>query len=304
MRDNNYRIGKKNETAQAMVEFVVWIPLLLIIIGGIFQFALIYKAKITLNYATFQAVRTGTINNASLSKMETSFASNMAPLYTSSYMSIPQGSNSQTAECENNFGASSSDDDAKRIARVGTNTIMMSDTKIGSVLDNEGAGMDDKWTSEKVLCARRLVQRQIEDGFVKLTIVNPSSASFAAFRISKNYKGNTLARMIPNDNLMYRNANINSTSLQSLQDANLLKLHVGYCYKLIIPFVNKIIHELVKEESKPDGDTLGAICDAGGKSALSDTAKNQRYGIPLYAQSTMRMQSEAYLCETTKTCGN
>ena len=110
--------------------------------------------------------------------------------------------------------------------------------------------------------------------------------------------------MIPNDNLMYRNANINSTSLQSLQDANLLKLHVGYCYKLIIPFVNKIIHELVKEESKPDGNTLGAICDAGGKSALNDTAKNQRYGIPLYAQSTMRMQSEAYLCETTKTCGN
>ena len=303
MPHNNYRIGKKNGTAQAMVELVIWIPLLLIIIGGIFQFALIYKAKITLNYATFQAVRTGTINNASLSKMETSFASNMAPLYTSSYMSIPQGSNSQTAECENNFGASSSDD-VERTARVGTNTIMMSDTKIRSVLDNEGAGMDDKWSSEKVYCARRIVQRQIEDGFAKLTIINPSSESFTAFRISKNYKGDTLARMIPNDNLMYRNANINSTSQQSLQDANLLKLHVGYCYKMIIPFVNKIIHELVKEKSPPDANTLGAICDAGGNSALADSAENQRYGIPLYAQSTMRMQSDAYLCEITKTCGS
>jgi hypothetical protein len=181
---------------------------------------------------------------------------------------------------------------------------MMSDTKIRSVLDNEGAGMDDKWSSEKVYCARRIVQRQIEDGFAKLTIINPSSESFTAFRISKNYKGDTLARMIPNDNLMYRNANINSTSQQSLQDANLLKLHVGYCYKMIIPFVNKIIHELVKEKSPPDENTLGAICDAGGKSALADSAENQRYGIPLYAQSTMRMQSDAYLCEITKTCGS
>ena len=49
---------------QAMVEFIcVLVPLLLLILGAI-QFALIYQAKITLNYAAFEAARAGSLTGA------------------------------------------------------------------------------------------------------------------------------------------------------------------------------------------------------------------------------------------------
>lgn len=47
---------------------------------------------------------------------------------------------------------------------------------------------------------------------------------------------------IPNDNLMYRPTAVDGGV--SVQDANLLKIQVTYCFKLIVPFVNRLIHGL------------------------------------------------------------
>ena len=66
------RAFQTRQSAQAMVEFVIILPVMLMLILAIVQFGLIYRAKVTLNYATFQAVRAGTINNASMSEMELS----------------------------------------------------------------------------------------------------------------------------------------------------------------------------------------------------------------------------------------
>jgi len=68
-----------------MVEFLIILPVMLLLVMGTIQFAFIYQAKHTLNYATFHTARAGTINNLSMSAMEMAFASNMAPLYTHSY---------------------------------------------------------------------------------------------------------------------------------------------------------------------------------------------------------------------------
>lgn len=75
-------INKQQCRGQAMVEFIIIFMVMIMLVFGIFQFTLIYKAKITLNYATFEAVRAGAVNNARLSAVKQAFARGMAPLYT------------------------------------------------------------------------------------------------------------------------------------------------------------------------------------------------------------------------------
>lgn len=298
MQPNKFRISKKREAAQAMVEFVIIMPVLLMMVLGIIQFALVYKAKITLNYATFQTVRAGTINNASLSAMQTAFASNMAPLYATSYFNSPPLD--PTELCTTSFLTT----ETARNARTGANRIM--DTGLRNVLDNPGSGMDDKWGSDQVFCARRIVQNQIDNGFANFTVVNPTTFSFDKFGIDAYYDSSgSIKRMIPNDNLMYRDADV-IDSIQSVQDANLLKVHVGYCYELFIPFINRMVWAIQTNTSAttqggigpPTAGTFAATCLAAGDS----TNLNRRFGIPLYAQGIMRMQSPAVQCEINDNC--
>ena len=310
IREEISRLNKRNQTAQAMVEFVIVLPVMLLLIMSIIQFALIYKAKMTLNYATFQTVRTGTLNHASMSAMKTAFSSNMAPLFTTSYLSM---TDSDTDECTSNF----LNTDAGRVARVGTAQIM--DNGLRGVLDRDIA---TKFSSKNVLCARRIVKDQIDAGFVRISVVNPIQPdSFNNFGVTAYYDGNdSMETMIPNDNLMYRDKKVmgSSDTAQSVQDANLLKVHIGYCYELIIPFTNRIIWAMQRwgTGSAPDTEkkfgrywadptstppgffgppasgSFAETCIVGGGDA-------GRYGITLYSQGIMRMQSAAVECELT-----
>lgn len=63
-------------------------------------------------------------------------------------------------------------------------------------------------------------------------ILNPTPEAFNALNVGG---------VIPNDNLMYRTA---SGGGVSIQDANLLKVRVTYCFKLVVPFVNRMIYGL------------------------------------------------------------
>ncbi len=65
-----------------MTEFIIVFPVLFILIFAAFQFALLYHAKITLNYAAFLAARSGAVSNGHLGIMENALARGMAPLYT------------------------------------------------------------------------------------------------------------------------------------------------------------------------------------------------------------------------------
>jgi len=69
-------------SGQAMAEFVIILPVMLLLVLGILQFAFIYKAKITLNYAAFEAARAGAVNNARQFAMRNAMARALAPLYT------------------------------------------------------------------------------------------------------------------------------------------------------------------------------------------------------------------------------
>jgi hypothetical protein len=97
--------------------------------------------------------------------------------------------------------------------------------------------------------------------FARITVVNPNQEAL-------NYwKGN-----IPNDNLTY-SREMTKSGL-TIQDANLLKIQVTYCYPLKVAFINRTIVTLVK----------------GGASGFEkDCLEQQR--LPISAQGLVRMQT-------------
>lgn len=80
-----------------------------------------------------------------------------------------------------------------------------------------------------------------------IEILSPTSEAFEEHNIFVVHN-NGFA--IPNDNLMYRPTTVKGGV--SVQDANLLKIRVSYCFKLVVPLVNKLIYGMAVglEETK------------------------------------------------------
>jgi Flp pilus assembly protein TadG len=225
-----------------MVEFLIVIPLLLLILLGTLQFALIYQAKITLNYAAFEAARAGSLNSAREFAMYDAVARTMAPLYTHE-----------------------------------------------ATIDAYKAG-------------RQQVRDEIDNGYVLIEVVNPSPDSFSDFGNTDN--GRTY---IPSDNLIYRGAGVGTDSNQTIQDANLLKIQVYYCYELVVPFVNRILWVMMRyspldptpaDLPQVDAQHRFGRPEAGTFTEQCVRTKNEDddyFGIPIRAQGIMRMQSDAEL---------
>ncbi len=247
---------------QAMVEFGIIVFVLLLLILGTLQFAFIYHAKIQLNYAAFETARAGALNNARMWAMELAFARAMAPLYTTPYLD---------ADCN---GISYAFDPGPE--------------PVGGV----ERPTDLSFELEHVECARQRVRDMIADGLVRITLVNPGPASFS----DHGYLGADGAEVIPNDNLMYRSAVVRADSGQSVQDANLIKIHVGFCYELIVPLVDRMIARMISDPpSELQPENFGAPIEnsfAATCVAATETDGAPREGIPLYAQAVMRMQSD------------
>lgn len=72
------------QRGQSMVEFCIVVPLFLFLLLLILQMVLIYRAKSTLDYATFQAARTGAVNGADPKQMRDRLATGLVPLWTHS----------------------------------------------------------------------------------------------------------------------------------------------------------------------------------------------------------------------------
>ena len=275
---------RKYDAAQGMVEFLIVLPVMLLLLMGILQFAFIYQAKITLNYAAFEAARAGSLNNASMDAMEAAFASGMAPLYTSSYLTM-----ADDESCSSSF----------TLGNLGDNKIMQDSTTIRPTLDDN----IDSFVSGNALCGKATVATQIEDGYVNIELVNPGADAFSNFGVDMDFDGTT-ETAIPNDNLMYRDATARGG--QSIQDANLLKIHIGYCFELIVPFANNIIwgfHRYATGRSLEDrrtGKESGVVNGYFGtpstdfaQSCISNPTDANRKSIVLYSQGIMRMQSAA-----------
>jgi uncharacterized membrane protein YgcG len=72
----------RRQKGQSLVEAIVVIPVFGAVLLGIFQAVLFYRAKATVDYATFQAARRGATHFASKRAMCKGLAAGLTPLYT------------------------------------------------------------------------------------------------------------------------------------------------------------------------------------------------------------------------------
>ena len=70
------------QRGQGLAEFLIGMPLALLLILGAFQFALIYQAKTVLNLAALQAARSGALHQADPAALQTGLQRGLTPLYT------------------------------------------------------------------------------------------------------------------------------------------------------------------------------------------------------------------------------
>lgn len=218
------------QRAQAMVEFLIIIPVLVLLIFGAVQAAFIYSAKSGLNYAAFQAARIGAMNNAQYEDMRRGLLRSMYPMF-SQYQ-----------------------DEKRRMEH----------------------------TAEEI------------DNFVLITRISPDSAAFNAWAVEHDDplgdgEGHPA---IPNDNLMYRPAQQNPVSIQ---DANLLKIRVQYCMKLIVPMVDRLLSSGSRfvDRSRNDKASASFRDVSRATSADYDAICRYRAGFVISAEATVRMQSPA-----------
>lgn len=137
--------------------------------------------------------------------------------------------------------------------------------------------------------AWKLASDQVNDPKItRIVIVNPTSGALTAYQ-SQSESGSE----IPNDNLMYRPTSVSGG--MSVQDANLLKVRVTYCYRMTVPILNKLIFHLVVDppavaqtfQSAPDL----IASSGGGATTRTCTGIDDEYRIPITSEAIVRMQT-------------
>ncbi len=246
------------QRGQAMAETVIILPVVLLLVLGGLQFALIYHAKITLNYATFEAARSGALNYGSRRAIEYGLARGLMPLYTSVRP-----------------GASDFD-------KMGT----VKDTynKVMEEINGADPSIPDD-PADKIVCIQRL---------------NPNDDAFAAHGI--NLGGVLPDPIIPNDNLLYRSTDTGGSDV-SIQEANLLKIKVTYCYSMIVPFISDLIQKLMLGSADADDPEIpeGWVTPTGLGDFKEDCYADERF--PIESTSMVRMQTPVFNDYFRSDCG-
>lgn len=141
-----------------------------------------------------------------------------------------------------------------------------------------------------------------------ITILNPTREAVQDFSQPRVYQdpANPILE-IPNDSLMYRDSQtLGPASGMNVQDANLLKIHVHYCYDMYVPLVNKVIYYaanviggigtggiLTREPADAVNDPYGAPKngDVLCKVKLKDGIETNRWLLSLDSEAIVRMQT-------------
>jgi hypothetical protein len=167
---------------QSTTEFLIIFPMLMMLVFGIIQFALIFQARATLNHATMLAARAGALNNGDKSAMRRALASGLVPLFNKKPDMVEYG---------------------KALAYANIETLPVSN-------------------------------------MATLVVLNPTRAAIGDF--GRNRLDAAAGRELPSDTLAYRNTAPGATSRISVQDANLLHLRVSYCFRLMVPVMDRVIY--------------------------------------------------------------
>lgn len=141
----------------------------------------------------------------------------------------------------------------------------------------------------------------------RIAIVNPTRAQLDDFGQARyDPQTRTTVVEIPNDLLRYRRTQIGRASGTDIQDANLLKIRVHYCYDMVVPFVNRAVYYAVNAigavsrdglsptepvDSNQDPYGAPATPDFMCRRKLEDGRTTGRWPIALESEVVVRMQS-------------
>ncbi|RYZ09623.1 MAG: pilus assembly protein [Comamonadaceae bacterium] len=204
------------QTGAAMTEFIIVLPVFLMVVFAIAEMALMYQAKSVVDLAALAAARAGALDharNGATSSMHTAGAIALSPLY------------------------------------------MRENASNGEVAGSIGRALADGVLS------------------MRIEVLNPTPQSFNDHGI--NVAGR---RVIPNDNLMYRGTTIRAASSQNIQDANLLKIRLTYCYEPKMPLSSDFLASALS----PLATARDPFC------------KLARGRLPITSEAIVRMQSDAW----------
>ncbi|MFT5032289.1 MAG: hypothetical protein ACI9OO_000219 [Bacteroidia bacterium] len=163
-------------------------------------------------------------------------------------------------------------------------------------------------SEEAILAGFETAEAEVDD-YMLITRVNPVQADFVGAH-STVPPTNTSGRAILNDNLMYRSTE--QVGGISIQDANLLKVRVEYCHRLVVPVISSMLTVLKKStaggQAKLKGLDGEVLPEASRKSYKGDYSKlcadrAGNRGFVLSAEAIVRMQSPAHeTCHKNMTC--
>lgn len=139
-------------------------------------------------------------------------------------------------------------------------------------------------TPQDVMCAREIIRKEIETGLVNIEVLNPTGEAFNQLGIDDG-SGD---QIIPNDNLMFR-SKVTSDGL-TIQDANLLKIRVGYCYPMYVPYINRVLGIMLTHD---EDDTCPGCTGARKDTGTFERRCLENGRFPINAQAIVRMQSAA-----------
>lgn len=139
---------------------------------------------------------------------------------------------------------------------------------------------------------------------VSIEVLNPTAGAFKDF--GRDRLDGVAGKELPNDTLNYRTTAAGADSKVSVQDANLLHIRVTYCFRLIVPVIDRMLHSAVNSGA---GAIAGGMKNPFGIVALpagTGACANPLFpGLRIYMKSEalVRMQTpffEANLAGSTK----
>ncbi|MDR2001301.1 MAG: pilus assembly protein [Zoogloeaceae bacterium] len=229
----------------SMVELAIALPMFVMLIFIIAELAQMHEAKSVLDVAALSAARAGAVNGGSVDAMERAAAIALSPLYVS------EASNKNITA-------------AVGKALVDTNMVQ----KIGSV---------------DVIGSFNGASGGLQRG-IKIDVISPTSQMVKDFGVTRS-DGSKTAKVIPNDNLMYRDTRIIGDV--NIQDANLLKIKVTYLYKTKMPLTHYLFTPLM------NANLTGVFFQGQSRLASGASVDNVTdWRIPMIAYATVRMQSD------------
>jgi Flp pilus assembly protein TadG len=177
---------------------------------------------------------------------------------------------------------------------VATRQGALNNGKMDQIIAGLTSGLMPLFTHDKTLDALKkayaFASAEIgNSNITQVTIVNPTQAALNA------YSGDSQSNAeIPNDNLMYRRTAVSGAAGMNIQDANLLKVRVTYCLKMVVPVINKLIYLFLSDASaiamSANGGATSIIAsDSTQRLATCDVA--DEYRLPITAEAVVRMQT-------------